>query len=272
MKYIKLFEYYFAGESNNVFVMTDSYQNGDYHQSIIDVAYDKWREKGNGIDSYNDMLDYVRKTYGKTFDMLIQIGNYNYQVENGGHSQYWLNGYASSETSGFANVHKECGNLDRLINDIESSLLPKKYPKITSEVLAIMKKFREILEDYDERCDECDGQGYTEESCYDCHEEGKFERECWECDGTGEYEGETCDECGGSGEIEEDCESCDGQGYIEENCYNCQGGYVSLEVDHLDTLYYEINDKWMEICNEYAGKLIKSFFDREKLFKNASGN
>lgn len=54
------------------------------HQSLMDSAYDKW-ETG----SYHEFLmrlDFLERS-------AVVLGNLNYQVENGGFSQWMFNGY-----------------------------------------------------------------------------------------------------------------------------------------------------------------------------------
>tara|TARA_R110000772_G_scaffold20466_5_gene56922 strand:+ start:82034 stop:84592 length:2559 start_codon:yes stop_codon:yes gene_type:complete len=251
---MKLFEEFNYIEFKN----TGSYVSGDYHQAIMDVGYNAWQKSGD-VHNGDEMFDYMETHFGGEFKMMIQIGNYNQQVGNGGHSQYWSNGYASKESGGAMNSHQECGILSEMIESIEGSLLSKKYP-IVNKVLKIMTEFESILEEYDERCEECEGQGYFENDCYNC-EDGKIEEPCNMCDG------DECEECGGNGTTEEDCYDCDGQGYTSDDCEYCDGGYNSLEVFHLDTPYYELEEEFMEACNDFSKKLIDNFYNVQTGFK-----
>jgi hypothetical protein len=255
MKYIKLFENFKFFD----FKETEDYQQGDYHQAIMNVGYNAYNKEN--IESAEDMFEYVESNFGKDFKMLIQIGNYNYQVGNGGHSQYWHNGYASQGSSGCMADHKDCDNLKDMIESIRHSIFYKKYttPKL---VVRMMEEYKNILDEYDERCDECNGQGYKDEDCDNCHTNGTIEDSCDYCDG------DDCEECGGKGYIEEDCFDCNGQGYISYDCEYCDNGYNELHVDHLDDPYYNISDKFMEECNDFAKRVIDNYYNVNKAFKN----
>ena len=253
MKYIKIYEDFKFID----FIDTEHYEKGEYVYAITDVAYNAWNNK-DGIDSDVDMFNYMESNFGKDFKMICQISGYNSQVCNGGHSQYWINGYASADTSGCMADHKDCGTLSEMVNLISKSLLIKKYDSVTP-VWEIMLEFMQILEEYDSECDECHSQGYTEEHCDSCNGEGNTMEEC--CDDP------DCSWCEGSGSFEEECEYCDGNGEIEEECGYCDGGEVNLEVSHLDNPYYEIYEKFMEDCNDYSKKLIDNYYNVNNAFK-----
>ncbi len=78
----------------------EDYQNGDLHQAILNIGYTWWQEKKNEDIHYPDMIQYMRLTYGELAAFAILCGKYNQQVENGGHLQYFDNGYAGSERRG----------------------------------------------------------------------------------------------------------------------------------------------------------------------------
>lgn len=84
-------------------------------QSILDILYAHWdEEKGC---TYLEFLELIQDKYGKFAKFLVLAQNYNYQVENGGHMQYFDNGYASEGSGVFSDhdpeipLHKEFLNL-----------------------------------------------------------------------------------------------------------------------------------------------------------------
>lgn len=68
------------------------------HQEMMDLAYAEWKTTG---------VEPAKQDSHKLFKLAVMVGNMNYQVCNGGWIQYFDNGYASAETSGFANGHEE---------------------------------------------------------------------------------------------------------------------------------------------------------------------
>ena len=104
MKYLKKFRIF---ENNNIncwedkenpFKYTESYLNGEFHQSILDIGYCWWQKEL--VDRYSDMIEKMKDDFGKEFAILILLGKYNQQVGNGGHQQYFDNGYASAGSDG----------------------------------------------------------------------------------------------------------------------------------------------------------------------------
>lgn len=69
----------------------------DYHQTILNIGYEWLQRVENKNMSYLNMIDYMAETYGEIFAGFILVGKYNQQVCNGGHFQYYDNGYASGE-------------------------------------------------------------------------------------------------------------------------------------------------------------------------------
>jgi hypothetical protein len=180
------------------------------HQNILDEAYDWW--KSHDETSYSDMVDNLDSADKR---MAVLAGKYNYQVENGGHIQYFDNGYASRYSNGgcFA-VHEDIVLHQEMIAGVKLTLLPwsktqdEEIQKTVIEVLDIMEKFRV----------EIDTEEYREEEYR--------EEEFWD---------------------EEDDE------YYTETVQNEEYGEVlnSLELNVLDTRYYEVNEKFMDIVEQY---------------------
>ena len=64
-------------------------QEKSVHQQLMDEAYDKWRNNKNW--DYNDFVSEL----GIKHALAVLTGNLNYQVENGGFSQWYFNDYSS---------------------------------------------------------------------------------------------------------------------------------------------------------------------------------
>lgn len=58
-------------------------------QSLMNQAYDFWKNEGKELD-YNDFIKALPEKQAQA----VIIGNLNYQVENGGFSQWAANGYS----------------------------------------------------------------------------------------------------------------------------------------------------------------------------------
>src|SRR5690606_20722778 len=67
-------------------------QQKDLHQSILDLAYRYWRD--NEHWSYYCLVTWIGLNYGSLAGFAVLVGKYNQQVQNGGHRQYFYNGYA----------------------------------------------------------------------------------------------------------------------------------------------------------------------------------
>lgn len=104
---------------------------------------------------YSQMIDWTQETFGDEFALLILLGKYNQQVGNGGHVQYWDNGYASYHTGGVFSDHEEMGLHALMIELFE------KYKYDDSEtgkrILKILKSFFVDI----------DHERYIEEEFYD---------------------------------------------------------------------------------------------------------
>ena len=115
------------------------YMKKDLHQSLMDSAYDKWKQnKDWNNDQFFNHLDYLER-------VAVVLGNLNYQVGNGGFSQWEGNGYKETHSSFLLSLKNE---------------MEKEYPKYTKlyKGLEITEKAIEYLnsnpiddiDDYDE--------------------------------------------------------------------------------------------------------------------------
>jgi len=121
------------------------------HQSILNAAYAMWQDETNNIHSYQEMLEAVQTKYGELARIAVQLGKYNQQVCNGGHLQYFYNGYGSAGND-------ECADSD-LHEDL---IIYLKASEITDVPLA-----EEVLKIADAAFPEYDEDRYVEEECYD---------------------------------------------------------------------------------------------------------
>ena len=85
---------------------TYNFNNGDYHQALLDICYDHWKtEKGW---RYEDMLKFAKLTYGELIEFIVLIGKYNQQVTNGGHYQYLDWPRLKFDRENLSWIHYEC--------------------------------------------------------------------------------------------------------------------------------------------------------------------
>lgn len=270
MKYLKYFQIYESVEMPEfinqdklkyLFLKNEDFANGDVHQAIIDLAHDEWHK--NKDWGYGDACNWLQKNFGNLALLAMYLGKYNYQVGNGGHSQYFYNGYASSDSKGFSSNYEDIDNHENFVELFKQLNLYNLLPS-GKEAYDIISKFELDLIDEVEKCDYCGGNG--EEECSNCSGDGNIE--CDVCDGQGEdEEGNRCDNCDGKGSIEcgdcegrggYTCEECDGQGEVET------GNKIpeTRAWNTLDDKWYKINDKLMEEFNDYLKNLT---LDGEKM-------
>jgi len=82
------------------------FKDGEVLQSILNLGYSKWRE--NEGWSYDDMVKWVSSEYGDFAALCILLGKYNYQVNNGGHTQYHDNCYTGNVKRGHFGGNESC--------------------------------------------------------------------------------------------------------------------------------------------------------------------
>jgi len=136
------------------------YQRGDVWQSILNVGYDRWGAAKGASEKwrYDDMVKWVELEYGKFAALCVLLGKYNNQVCNGGHMQYWDNGYSGGKGGGcFMDEVEEAPLHDQMVKWFEDFGLHKS--KIGKKVHGIIKSF-EIVEEVEDH--EYDEDGYLE--------------------------------------------------------------------------------------------------------------
>jgi hypothetical protein len=63
------------------------------HQAFLNIAYDEWQKHDDW--KLEDMVEYAGE-FGEVVELALLLGKYNQQVQNGGHSQYFFNGYGGT--------------------------------------------------------------------------------------------------------------------------------------------------------------------------------
>lgn len=113
--------------------------------------------------------------------------DWDYQVNNGGVSQYVDNGYHSTFQKGCMDNTRSEDNIHQELVRLTEDFL-KSYPvDLGHTFLSIIKDFKITLDDEEmitECCDTCDGSGTEYE--YDEDSEEEISSVCSNCDGTGE--------------------------------------------------------------------------------------
>jgi len=152
----------------------EDYQKGDVHQSILNLGYEWWQRQGPDVE-YKNMITLMQKEYGDLSAFAILIGKYNQQVCNGGHIQYFDNGYADGQ-NGFGRDHDLENPLHKkMLSFFESLGLNKS--ELGSKVFDIASRFEiEEEEQYDDySCDHYDDEDDNEEEyCFDCEYENSY--------------------------------------------------------------------------------------------------
>jgi hypothetical protein len=211
--------------------------NMDYQNKFFYLISSRVKELGGE----EEFLEIVTKNYPGEVKLAIMITFYISQVNNGGHSQYYDNGYASKKSSGFG-AHKDIEQHEEMVELFKNSIAIK--DPVIFKLLPIMNEFSVRYENYGDKCETCDGMGVEYIECDVCRGSGEDD-----------YTTEVCEECGGSGEVSEDCSMCGG------------GGIETAESDDLDDLLYKIKGL-KEHLNQYYYKLYKSLKDSEKVIIN----
>lgn len=155
----------------------------DYHQSILNIGYHWWQAQ-EGC-TYYEMVKAVSLKYGFFFGGLILIGKYNQQVCNGGHNQYYENGYADGSGSCWGTnknfnhpLHKDLIKWVEIIITEKNGSICKEDLVILNQLLDILKEFMKIDIDTEEEITE---DIYNDES-------GKYEEEIYQNDNFGEMD------------------------------------------------------------------------------------
>lgn|ERR1035437_1554609 len=121
----------------------ESIRKGDYWQAILDAAFADWQAKGKM--SYTGMLNAAARKYGQAAKLFILLGKYNSQVCNGGHVQYFDNGYGSGDGGGLDSHDVNCPLHRELIRLFKKFNLASIAGGV--EVLNILESFHVVMDD-----------------------------------------------------------------------------------------------------------------------------
>ena len=204
-----------------------------YWQSILDIGYNEWQKSKNSKWTYESMIDWVREKYGDFAATMILVGKFNQQVCNGGHRQYYDNGYASHGGGCFT----QHGDDIRLHNELLDGMKKLKLDKATDlskKVYDIMSRFKVEIDD----------EPYTEDCCYECGGSGQVENPDYD------YEDE-------DSEVMTECSNCGGSGYDEVDNPEYGEPYNTYEWDQLDNEYYALDEEWVE----YVEMFVKNYLE-----------
>ena len=132
------------------------YRDGDVWQAILNLGYSKWQNRNTPTWRYGDMVNWVRLEYGDFACVCVLMGKYNYQVTNGGHMQYWDNGYAGGRPGRPDDDH----SLHRLMLNImeDVGVIQLEYGQ---KVYDVMRRFK-VLEFEEEFYDHHDDVYYAQ--------------------------------------------------------------------------------------------------------------
>ena len=119
---------------------------GDCHQAILDVCYDHWNKDENKGWSYVDMANFARFRFGDLIQFLLLAGKYNQQITNGGHCQYYENGYASGK-DGYEPRRVDTNSLHHEMMTRFKELKLDQHP-IGKEVFKIQERFYRMMYDW----------------------------------------------------------------------------------------------------------------------------
>ena len=127
---------------------------------------------------YPDMLSWIEIEYGRVARMLIMFSRYGGQVCNGGHMQYFENGYASDGGGCFDKHDTSCKlhrRMLRLMDELHlnTTELGKQIEQIAREFLHIAAKDEahdyDDDEEYQDPYDNLDGRYYAINEAWDAY-------------------------------------------------------------------------------------------------------
>lgn len=108
--------------------MEETYKNEkSIHQELMNKAYSLWQTEDGKKLNYSNFLDLVLKDLGEIYFNAVITGNLNYQVENGGFSQWHYNDYSIvlDDLIAFFESFKENKTIKTLVNilnDVDGNL------------------------------------------------------------------------------------------------------------------------------------------------------
>lgn len=217
--------------------------NTDHIETLHAQAHDIVFFSGEDGEGYDSTVDFLEDdNVSDAIKLAYLVGKYNYQVENGGHHQYFDNGYAGGTFGCFAptdekasmTAHKKM--IDLLTNEPSLEPYRNEEPATIHQVIDIAERFLENFEIVEE--DEFDY-----EVCFACGGDGEW----YEDDEAEENEDLTvCDDCDGTGEVEEEVAHA---GDLSST--------TTFQWEQLDDEYYQINQHFLVVLDRWANKFVE---------------
>ena len=140
----------------NDIIATESFKDGDTHQAIMDIAYKEWQKHEN--QEYHHMLTWAAWNMGEWAKLAIMLGKYNQQVCNGGHRQYYDNGYASGSGGFFTEKDSSMKTHGEMLTLMELANFDNPIWKIVYKIAKQMERY--LDSDEEESEDDLDSQYY----------------------------------------------------------------------------------------------------------------
>ena len=150
-------------------IQKDEDFKGSKHQAILNVFYKDWRNKE--YNSFSDVIIDAEKI-DERLGLLIMIGKFNQQVNNGGINQYFFNGYGSSKGNNYDI------NLFYNLKELSERYLLEEFKDVNDYFNKILNEVNKTKEEcsycsgdgevfvsddeHYEECEECNGDGYIE--------------------------------------------------------------------------------------------------------------
>lgn len=141
-------------QSNMTFEDVDG---GAIHQTLLEIVYNWYNnniaeERKNHPEHllsfvYSDMIEQARQEFGSFVAFAVEIGKYNQQICNGGHTQYWSNGYASFNSCCLNDLYLHA-NLFIDYQEFYDDFLEMTKGEDVEELKDTLEKVGEILEEF----------------------------------------------------------------------------------------------------------------------------
>jgi hypothetical protein len=184
-------------------------------QDLMNQFYDMWKSSEWQGKPQRELLEEVDQ---KVRDAVV-LGNWNYQVENGGVRQWADNGYVLS--------------IDYLMEALTRINTPN-----TKKILEFLKTLEGKV-DYDSKDRGFGGSYWIEEYEEDLET-------CSDCGGSGYYDEEYDED--EDEYIEVECSECNGSGYVWVDNWNSNS---PSNIDDFDSTYYEMEKEFHKEVNNY---------------------
>ena len=233
----------------SVLEIKNNHKDFDYIDAMVE-KFEDFVDRDNKENRFTAFLNKLEDIDERC--LLVRLFcNYHYQVNNGGHYQYFDNGYASSEDIDRGCFGKKTDECDLHKDMIR--LVKKYFPKNDTTIAFVNNLEQFTVSVQEEDCYDCDGNGTCVETV-----------ECEECGGSGYIGDEECGNCGGSGSIEEEseCWTCNGNGYIGDS-------FTIADADFLDKRYYDIEDDVLKVFNDVVYNWLTTDTNVLNEFENA---